>query len=483
MKRRVSLLAVLLLSLTFVTNSISIFAASESDPVNPINNNLENDNNNGATSPLARDLSTWSGYGFEDADNPPDNAVLFFKGTAIVQNSDLGQVGSVGTFYTDENDGYKFLGYDGSSLMTISTNGFEKIASPSDKDLNSILADYRYYIKNDGVVVIDKNYTPSSCRILTPYSDNCYILVFSKDATSINDLLYKVSFNDILNGKYSSNNTPVSYDNSTPVGDASISVNLIKKLSIDGKKITGGKYKINFSVPKVKLTDGSIVDDEAVLVKIPEYNNYDKVISGSSGSVEIEALNLSNQTYTIVIKTKAYQQYSINFTVDYVEVENPSAPADVDNKEIPQITFSAFPDGEHFEGESIPMTMYTNNVKTIMSFNGDTLANESYVNSAEFKISRNGVYPCSAVSAAGKVAEAELVVDFFKPVSNIEVTDNIPDKLVDQDEDKLSQTGFGYSIVLYIFAILLICTGVFLLLNKKYKFLNMEVIKNAFSKK
>lgn len=540
MKRRVSLLAVLLLSLTLVTNSISIFATSESDPVspNPIENengnsvddetnndnsdeNNENPDNeesneesneetNGVVTPddtsllgnppstvsgnddgstfslmsvSGGDLSTWAGYGFEDASNPPDDAMFFFKGTAIVQDSDLGQVGSVGTFYTDENDGYKFLGYDGSSLITISTNGFEKIASPNDKDLNSILADYHYYVESDGEVVIDANYTPSSCRVLAPYSDSCYILVFSKNATSIDDLLYKISFDDIINGKYSSNDTPVSYDNSVPVGDASISVNLVEKLSLDGKKITGGKYAISFSVPQVQLTDGSIIDDEAVLIKIPEYSDYDKVISGSSGSVEIEALTLSNQTYTVIIKTKAYQQYSASFTVDYVEVEDPSAPDDVNNKETPQITFSAFPDGEHFEGEFITMTMYTNNVKTIMSFNGDTLANEAYVNSAEFKISRNGVYLCTAVSAAGKVTEVELVVDFFKPVENKEVTDDITDKLVDQDEDKLSQTGFGYSTVLYIFAILLICTGAFLLLNKKYKFLNVEVIKNAFSKK
>lgn len=541
MKRRVSLLAVLLLSLTLVTNSISIFATSESDPVSPTpienengnsvddetnnndddsdenNDNSENENSeesnsdesNGVANPddipllgnpsstvsgndigstfslmsvSGGDLSAWSGYGFEDASNPPDDAVIFQRDSATIGDG-IGNLGSVGyatSFYSEGTSGYKILGYDGNSIITSTESGYIKVDSPTDKDLDTILSEYRYIDCADGVVVTDEPYIPHLGRIYTPYSDNCYFLIFKSDATSISDLLYKVSFADVLANKYSGTDIAPSYDNSVPVGEPTIDVVLEEKLKADGNLVSGGKYKVNFTLPQVKLTDDSIVDDNALFYSIPE-RGYTQSISGKSGSFDFSFLTLTNGTYTLLIKTEAYQTYSVNFTVDYVE-DYPADEPD-DNQEVPQITFSPFPDGEHFDGEAIKMTMSTNNVRTVMTFNGTSLANGSYTNSAEFTISSNGTYHCVAVSAAGKVAETDLVVDFFKPAKENSIRDTSNDKLVSTSDDKLSQTGFGYSIVLYIFAILLICTGAFLLLNKKYNFLNMEVIKNAFRKK
>jgi hypothetical protein len=533
MKRRVSLLAVLLLSLTLVTNSISIFATSESDPVSPTpienengnsvddetnndnsdenNDNPDNEetsgvvipddtsllgnpprpsetvsgNDNGSTFSLMSvsggDLSTWAGYGFEDASNPPDDAVIFQRDSATIGDMDgVGSIGYATSFYSEGTTGYKILGYDGSSIITSTYDGVEKINSPLDKDLDTILAEYRYIDKADGVVVTDETYIPHLARIYTPYSDNCCFLIFKEDASSISDLLYKVSFSDVMANKYSGTDIAPSYDNSVPVGEPTIDVVLEEKLKADGTLVSGGKYKVNFTLPQVKLTDDSIVDDNALFYSIPE-RGYTQSISGMSGSFDFSFLTLTNGTYTLLIKTEAYQTYSVNFTVDYVE-DYPADEPD-DNQEVPQITFSPFPDGEHFDGEAIKMTMSTNNVRTVMTFNGTSLANGSYTNSAEFTISSNGTYHCVAVSAAGKVAETDLVVDFFKPAKENSIRDTSNDKLVSTSDDKLSQTGFGYSIVLYIFAILLICTGAFLLLNKKYNFLNMEVIKNAFRKK
>lgn len=535
MKRRVSLLAVLLLSLTLVTNSISIFATSESDPVSPTptenengnsvddetnndnsdenNENPDNEETSGVVIPddnsllgnpprpsetvsgndndstfslmsvSGGDLSTWAGYGFEDASNPPDDAVFFFKGSAVAgSDPSLGDVGYVSTFYTNADDGYKILGYDGSSIITSTEHGYVKIASPSEKDLDTVLAEYRYIKSSDGEIVCDAQYMPHLGNLYTPYSDNCCFLIFSKDASSISDLLYKVSFSDVLSGKYSANDCPESLSDAVPVGEPTITINLVEKLSIDGKRITGGKYKVNYALPQVKLTSGSIIDDEAVHYEIQEHGNYTRNISGSSGEFEFEFNVLENKTYTLIIKTNSFQEYTTTFVVDYVEAL-PDTNPDADNLSTPEITFSPFPDGEHFDGESIKMTMFTNNVKTIMSFNGVALANEAYTNSAEFTISENGVYHCIAVSAAGKVAETDLVVDFFKPVEKKPITDTTDEELVNGDDDKLSQTGFGYNVVLYIFAILLICSGAFLLLNKKYNFLNMEVIKNVFNRK
>lgn len=530
MKRRVSLLAVLLLSLTLVTNSISIFATSESDQVSPTpienengnsvddetNNDNSNENNenpdneeksgvvtldnisllgnssravskndNDSTFSLksvsSGDLTKWSEYGFEDASNPPDDAVIFFRDSADI--GDMDNVGSVGcaiSFYSEGTSGYKILGYDGNSIITSTVNGVKKISSPLDKDLDTILAEYRYIDRADGKVVTDETYMPHLARLYTPYSDNCCFLIFKKDATSISDLLYKVSFEDVLANKYSGTDIPPTYDNSTPVGEPTIDVKLKEKLKADGNLVSGGKYKVNFTLPQVKLTDGSIVDDNALYYSISE-RSYTQSISGKSGSFDFSFLTLTNGTYTLVIKTEAYQTYSVNFTVDYVE-DYPADEPD-DNQEVPKITFSSFPDGEHFDGEAVKMTMSTSNVRTVMTFNGTSLANGSYTNSAEFTISSNGTYHCVAVSAAGKVAETDLVVDFFKPVKQKPVTDTTDEELVDEDSGRLSQTGFGYNTVLYIFAILLICIGAFLLLNKKYNFLNMEVIKNAFRKK
>ena len=507
MRRRVSLLAVSLLSLTLVTNSISIFATSKSDQVSSISidntdessekkdkSGVDNqvlgigDNNIGTkfslSSVSSEDISAWSDYGFEDASNPPDDAVIFFRDSAYVGDfDDLGRVGYVTLFYSDETSGYKILGYDGNSIITPTYNGSEKINSPLDKNLDTILAEYRYIVKADGAVVSDTTYAPHLAVLDTPYSDDCYFLIFKKDATSLSDLLYKVSFSDVMENKYSGTDIPPTCDDSIPVGEPTIDVILEEKLKADGNLVSGGKYKVNFTLPQVKLTDGSIIDDNALYYSISE-KGYTQSISGKSGSFDFSFLAISNGTYTLKIKTEAYQTYTVNFTVDYVE-DYPEDEPD-DNQEVPKITFSPFPDGEHFEGEDINMTMYTDNVRTIMTFNGTSLANDSYTNSAEFTVSSNGTYHCVAVSAAGEVAETDLVVDFFKQVEQEPIPDTTDEELVDGvdgDDGKLSQTGFGYSVVPYIFAILLICIGALLLLNKKYSFLNMEVIKNAFRKK
>ena len=96
MKRRVSLLAVLLLSLTLVTNSISIFATSESDPVSP--NPIENENGNSVDDETNNDNSD------ENNENPDNNEEL----NGVVTPDDASLLGNPPSTVSGNDSGSTF---------------------------------------------------------------------------------------------------------------------------------------------------------------------------------------------------------------------------------------------------------------------------------------------------------------------------------------------------------------------------------------
>lgn len=134
------------------------------------------------------------------------------------------------------------------------------------------------------------------------------------------------------------------------------------------------------------------------------------------------------------------------------------------------VSFSGMPN-EAYTNDSVTLKMSTNK-KCKMSFNGSYLANNEYATSAEFTVTRNGIYSYTAINERGVATNGTFEVTFFKDRVEDAINDPLQMDLISAKTDSnLSQTGL-YQTWLIILAVILCSVGILLIVNQKYHFLD-----------
>lgn len=291
--------------------------------------------------------------------------------------------------------------------------------------------------------------------------DDAYVLFFKENAKSFNDLVYTVKFPNILNHIYEYTEEQKNVDTSKN----NISVSVIKKIKRDNE-VVGAQFKIDYIITPLSDTD------KLDVLKVTDYGQKIMTGNGFTGSTTVTLNNLLNKSYTFELYSQSGSKATCDFKVDFITASNDEKP--IDSKKEPIVTFTGQPSSKVDEGTEVILTMHTDNVKTMMNFNGEILGNGAYGKSFEVTVLENGTYHYSATTKGGKTVEGDLKVDYFNSVEeDSDFVDPIVNPLLGDDENgsTLTQTGMNFNIILVVSSFVLIVLGSLILLNKKYKFI------------
>ena len=385
--------------------------------------------------------------------------------------------GNLGLFYSysfkwnDEEQKYELAYADSNNygLLLHSSTDFKVVLYNSESDLyySSITKQ-----EDDKNIIALKEATDISTALndtrilqnqsffITPKSNDIYILFFNSDATDFSGLVYTIKFSDILNHIYENSQDSSDVDTSSNT----ISVSVVKKIERNGK-VTGAKFKVDYNL--VALSNS----DKMNALSITDFGNKSLLNSNLGGSTTVTLNNLENKVYKFTVNTQQGSSATFDFNVDFITTDT-SSGTDVDITTKPNVTFTGIPDSAE-KGTKVTLTMHTDNIESIMRFDGKVLGNKTYGKAFEFNVKSNGTYKYTATTKGGQTVEGELKIEFFKDKAINTVEDPINMALLDDAEtgSTLTQTGMNVNIIVVISSLVLVVLGSLILLNKKYKFI------------
>lgn len=402
-------------------------------------------------------VTSWSDYHFESMPAPPEGTQLADELWLSFESID-----GISLCFVLPEGSYKFLAYDPKADMVYSDlevpEPFEE--DPSITVYSTILEAHTNPAEFDSVIAAQPAISEAGRYYSCPDLES-YILVFKPDATTSKDLLYAFKVGDLV--KYLKPDVDDAI-RATPGEGSTVSISLVEKLGdAETEEYYGGIFRLDYDIKDENLK-GVAIPAEASLLSIDTGDSF-MLDFTNKGSREFKLTDMPNGTYNFYVSTEQDLKYTGSFTVDFIKYSEDKT-IEISHED-PVVTFSGQPDGKVPIGESVVMHMNTN-VSSMMSFDGVVLGNGEYGKSFEFRVTSNGSYNYSISTTGGKCIDAVYVIDFFDETVQLP-EDPINSDLVAFDEDsQLTQTGFGYSILLFIVAGLLVVLGSLLILNKKY---------------
>lgn len=262
------------------------------------------------------------------------------------------------------------------------------------------------------------------------YVSGAYVLFFDASATSLSDVKYCVSSEELLN-HYEPDK--ISYVDS---GENKFVVTVVEKRpSVENP--TSATFRLDYELNKGDEFYGKYREEKLSKIFVDTLNciYVEPAERKVQGSIEFTFDTLVNGEYNIDIYTDMGNTYKTSFVIDFGTGVSNMFDKYTGSYDAPVVSFEGLP-ASGTTGLLEPMTIKVlTDIPAQLTFDGDL--HDKYTTSTEVVLSGNGEYRYIAVSEVGQVTEGVLTVDFFDPNMSIA----IPGYGLDMDRLSLVQTG------------------------------------------
>lgn len=267
------------------------------------------------------------------------------------------------------------------------------------------------------------------------YLSSCYVLVFPENASSLNDLLYKIPFNRLA--ECVDWDGVLTEQNSAKI--ESVTTELIRPIYIEFVRPIGYtvkfSYKISQSENDLPITLSSIGVYDSSGVSVASDSLINQHLSNSEGSFELNIVNIQNGTYTFKLHASRNQVYEGSFEITGLVEGTADDNADL---EPPVVTFSELPQTA-YTGEAVKLQLFTDKPCRVL-INGELQENGEHITTLELVLTSNETINYSAISKEGVSTDGSLDISFYTDERPVQVDKDIPIKVVDEEGNKLEQT-------------------------------------------